>query len=437
MLYRPSIITRRGLITGAAALAMMPRDAHAAATTLNPSDKGSSITLRAGNLGATTSSGSWENVRSTTSKTSGKWYIEYLGNMYGFATSAASLTTYIGAGTTSFGITSGGALYFSPIDNQGGHPSYSEKRGCMCIDFTVGMAWSRSMNNVTTNAWKGSGGADGDPEAGTGGINISSITGSALYAIAGVIGTNDRPSMGFGARPFFGAVPSGFSGIDEGYPATYTAGLTELNASDKDSNITLSQDNLRAAINASVGTTQKLVRCTKTLPVGTAGLFEVAVTGSNGNGNPVNVGDPYAIGMWDTTTSLSGPSSAAVLQPTGAVIINGTTVATVSALAFAVPDIISVYANLKSGVKKIWFAKNGTWDGDPSAGTGGYDISAVTPSLDLRAGVAMSGDTMDAADFNFGSMTLAGAAVPTGGQTYDDAVASASGGARSRGIIIQ
>jgi hypothetical protein len=53
MLYRPSIITRRALVTGAAALAMMPRDAHAAATVWDSANKNPTIALSGGDLTAT------------------------------------------------------------------------------------------------------------------------------------------------------------------------------------------------------------------------------------------------------------------------------------------------------------------------------------------------------------------------------------------------
>lgn len=45
--------------------------------TWNPADKSADITLSLGNLKATQTTSSWDSVRSTIGKTSGKWYWEY------------------------------------------------------------------------------------------------------------------------------------------------------------------------------------------------------------------------------------------------------------------------------------------------------------------------------------------------------------------------
>ena len=77
--------------------------AHATTyATWNPSDKGACITLSGGNLVAVASS-DYCLVRSTISKTSGKWYWEYTltalkgGPLVGVATGAANINNYVGS----------------------------------------------------------------------------------------------------------------------------------------------------------------------------------------------------------------------------------------------------------------------------------------------------------------------------------------------------
>ena len=70
--------------------------------TWNPSDKDASVTLSGGNLVASSTSASWAAVRSTISKSSGKWYWEYTvtaignGHTQGIGNSSATLANYVG-----------------------------------------------------------------------------------------------------------------------------------------------------------------------------------------------------------------------------------------------------------------------------------------------------------------------------------------------------
>jgi hypothetical protein len=99
----------------------------------------------------------------------------------------------------------------------------------------------------------------------------------------------------------------------------------------------------------------------------TSGYFEVLVTATGGN---TGVGishstQPSADWLGDTSASIGYYSS-------GSVFYNGSSAATYS--TFTAGDRIGVC--LKAG--KLYFSKNGTWQGgaDPSAGTGGIDVSA-------------------------------------------------------------
>lgn len=70
--------------------------------TWNPADKGANITLSGGNLTATTSAFAWDAVRTTISKSTGKWYFEMsiTANNLGFSgigKSTATLASYLGS----------------------------------------------------------------------------------------------------------------------------------------------------------------------------------------------------------------------------------------------------------------------------------------------------------------------------------------------------
>lgn len=94
------------------ALIMLMPKSHSYAT-WNPSDKSASMGLSGGNLIAT-SSATNQGVRSTISKSSGKWYWEAklvtTGARCGMATSAWSETTSLGVAANSWGYSNSGPI---------------------------------------------------------------------------------------------------------------------------------------------------------------------------------------------------------------------------------------------------------------------------------------------------------------------------------------
>lgn len=76
--------------------------------TWNPADKWANITLSGGNLTATTTAAAWDAVRTTISKSSGKWYFEMsitannLG-ICGIGKSTATLASYLGSDANWYG----------------------------------------------------------------------------------------------------------------------------------------------------------------------------------------------------------------------------------------------------------------------------------------------------------------------------------------------
>lgn len=179
-------------------------------TTYNPSDKSADITLSGGNLIAThASGGSFANVRSTTSKTSGKYYFEVTwsggdgNNGVGVANGSASLSNYLGNDANSIGW----------YDTGFGHPSGTTFTAGdvigIAIDCTNGLIWYRKNGTFS-----------GNPAAGTGGTSISL---AAYYAaVAFQYSTLGAGTINFGGSAFANSPPSGFSAWDAGAATNYT-----------------------------------------------------------------------------------------------------------------------------------------------------------------------------------------------------------------------
>lgn len=174
----------------------------AVATTWNPADKQTNLALSNGNLttsGVSNPFTDFINVRSTTSKTSGKWYYEINcpningGNLFGVANASSSLV----------GNNNGDGTCWRASSNATG--TYG-----VAVDATARKLWIAKANNYS--AGLAGGVFDGNPAAGTGGKDISDVTG-ALFAMIGPYGANpaDDATSNFGASTGAYSPPSGFS----------------------------------------------------------------------------------------------------------------------------------------------------------------------------------------------------------------------------------
>jgi hypothetical protein len=137
-----------------------------AATTWNPADKAADIVLTNGNLTAGSTSGSFESVRGTTSKSSGKWYFE-MGivntvNSWaaGVASATANISTYLGSDTQAFVRFYNGDVYNNNSVLASQTPSFGSLM--VAVDLDADKIWF-GQNGV----WAG------DPAAGTGGLAMT------------------------------------------------------------------------------------------------------------------------------------------------------------------------------------------------------------------------------------------------------------------------
>jgi hypothetical protein len=209
--------TRRGLLTGAAALAAfaaLPHQGHAGglhghgggagggSATFNPADKSANITLSGGDLIATSGSANAA-VRSIASHATGK---------YGFSWSALTGSSKVGICLATDSLTSdiagepGAYALFAAGDqiyhggSGAGMPAASTPAtsGVFVFDFTNHLGW---VWNPALVLWNNNGSAD--PAAGTGGFTIASGT---YFGVFGGSST-DTATFNF-ATP---TLPSGFS----------------------------------------------------------------------------------------------------------------------------------------------------------------------------------------------------------------------------------
>jgi len=172
------------------------------------------------------SDGVWSGVRSTTSKSSGKWYFEVQPVIYaldsgwivGLANSSAALaTTDPGTTNNSVALQLGNGSAFQ-IRKNSVHTSYTHT---IAEGDVWGIAVDRDNNLLWVNDWtqgtgwtNGTGGFTGNPAAGTNGngYSISSISGALFAAFWGQNNSGNTDQIiinGYG--PFVGTVPTGFS----------------------------------------------------------------------------------------------------------------------------------------------------------------------------------------------------------------------------------
>jgi len=180
------------------------------AETWSPTDKSTpGITLSAGNLTATSTDFN-VGVRATAGFSTGKYYHEILMSNGGGGTAvacglapASAPLNNLGAGAV---VASSNTIFLSG-SSVGTLPGMVN--GCIvgiAVDLGARLVWFRI---APSGNWNNSGTAD--PATGTGGVNISSLSG-ALYPIFQVaFGLSYAATANFGASAFSGTTPAGFT----------------------------------------------------------------------------------------------------------------------------------------------------------------------------------------------------------------------------------
>jgi hypothetical protein len=192
----------------------------ARATTWNPSDE-FQVTLSNGNLTATCAASTVCGARSTSSKSTGKWYLE-------FTVTEQGSTIYVGFANSSFdlsGAPSGNGLgrdlngvgwqtEIGPVNlnNSTIGTAASNTQGdvdSMAIDFDNHLVWFRDAAGNWNNS------STANPATGAGGFSFSGINaGPFFFAFDVINGSGERQIIANFAGPFSESIPSGFSPWD-------------------------------------------------------------------------------------------------------------------------------------------------------------------------------------------------------------------------------
>jgi hypothetical protein len=185
----------------------------------NPAAKDSKITLSNADATATRNAGAsaWCAVLGLTSHASGKWYAEIAddadgvanGNMiFGVATSAATLTSYVGSDAFGWGIQANNmtnlTIYHSGTptsQGSGGNAIGVGGRAMVAYDAGTGQIWLGSAG-----AWF----ALGNPAAGTG-ANYTTTAGTALVLALSAADSPQQCTLKNNPGENFYTIPSGYS----------------------------------------------------------------------------------------------------------------------------------------------------------------------------------------------------------------------------------
>lgn len=180
-----------------------------AAATWDPANKSANITLSGGNLTATSTTTGPNNVKSTLSKSTGKYYSEHTvtlvsGAEYSIclATAAAPLNTYGGADTTSIGFYMDGTVYYNNVLVTTIQSTATGQRVDMAVDLDADLGWWRSNNGN----WNNSGTAN--PATGTGGIALG-VAGT-VFVMCSMLQTPEVNAAVFASGSWAGSPPAGF-----------------------------------------------------------------------------------------------------------------------------------------------------------------------------------------------------------------------------------
>lgn len=186
----------------------------------NPADKDSKIVLSNSDATATrntTSNGTWALVRGLTARSTGKWYAELRDDadgslngslIFGAATSAASLTNFLGSDANGYGIqannTTNLTTYKSGVASSQGNGTNSITAGGIAMvayDADAGKIWLGS-NGVWINS--------GNPGAGTGQrYNLTANT--VLYLALSEFSNPQQCTLKNAVGENTYAIPAGFS----------------------------------------------------------------------------------------------------------------------------------------------------------------------------------------------------------------------------------
>lgn len=185
--------------------------------TWNPSDKGVDVTLSGGDLTASISNAHAHAVRSTTSKSSGKWYFEVtLGANPTGIVGLANATANMSEAANNITISANAIGYFPGAGTiQQNNTTHQSGLATATTGDVIGVAYDQGAgtvkfykNNVAL------------------GVADTHVPSGALFAVLGGYGFTFDSTTDFGATNFVYTPPSGFSAWDGSFTHAMTGGVT-------------------------------------------------------------------------------------------------------------------------------------------------------------------------------------------------------------------
>lgn len=343
----------------------------------------------------TSTTAAFDSVLGTTSKATGKFYLEYTqlapasGNsvIIGFCSGSQVLSSaYPGiTAANGFGLQNQGTQYSTGGTSGWSAPTQTTATVTgIAIDIDNKKFWVRSNIHGTSNSW-----ANGDPAAGTGGGTYT-ITG-AVFPCVGLFGVSlaltDGGNAPFGSQvfiragaPFRDAAPSGFSAWGSSLSQATARGGTFDPTVRSASGVVLSNGNLTAVAAVVAFGVTLTAHGTESVGNGNDVYWEITVGTIGGVGGTI----PH-VGISAPLTYIRSNSGFPMANITwgsdGTLVVNSTS--TGSALpTFTTGDILRFAMSSSAG--KIWMAKGcaGAWQlgstPNPATHTGGQDTSTVT-----------------------------------------------------------
>lgn len=185
--------------------------------TWNPLDKHSSIVLSGGDKIATKTGTTLQtSVRGTVSRSSGKYYLEFVpvrgtaAASVGIGTASATLSNYVGNDANAVGMGVSNGIVRVNVTSIGTGPTHVDGDIVhLAVDLTAELIWFR----VNNGNWNANGSAD--PATGVGGFSFATtVDGGAYFPMATVSVAGNSNTLRASASEFTGTVPSGFSAWD-------------------------------------------------------------------------------------------------------------------------------------------------------------------------------------------------------------------------------
>ncbi len=191
----------------------------------NPCDKSEDIALSNDDLTATrllTHVNTWKSGRSTTSHSSGKYYLEITISLpdegqcidLGFANASAPLSDYVGSDANGIGAICNGQVVQSGVGTFPGNIETFDTGDIidLALDIDNQKFWVRIDRSSGLQGWNFDAPGSPNPATNTGGISLpSGLASGPIFAALSLYAQNLAGTANFGATAFAQTPPAGFS----------------------------------------------------------------------------------------------------------------------------------------------------------------------------------------------------------------------------------